>query len=476
MNKKRLIWLMLLLFVWVLPLSYAGAPIFAYLRQLKDVNTTGIADGKILKYDLATKKWIMAEDSGGAGSGDMTASVYDAAGIEEQVVGLTATQTLTNKTITGTFTGSLTGQASTVATITGLAPDTATTQATQPSITSAANLATVGTIGTGVWQGTAINQTYLVGQSGTNTGDNSANTTYSSLVTESTTVSAPLVKSTYALSIPPATTSANGYLTSTDWNTFNGKAPLTAPTFATSITGSYLTASELVATNASKNIVSLAVATYPSLAELAHLKGMTSKVIDDDQIDTFAELDAIVVDKDLVNKADGADWLGTHDYGGAFLELPNSANPAVVVEGRIAYDTDDEALEVFDGVNSRLIPTVHTIQKTIWDPDGIQSTEDAVPLFYVHADAYPGGIKLLSIQMGADQANSAGIAFEEWSNTTTHLSDIETITFVSSTGVADDGSLADSDIASGNWIFADLDTTDLNFLSIAITYWIKEND
>ena len=29
----------------------------------------------------------------------------------------------------------------------------------------------LGTISTGVWQGTAINQTYLVGQSGTNTGD-----------------------------------------------------------------------------------------------------------------------------------------------------------------------------------------------------------------------------------------------------------------------------------------------------------------
>ena len=29
----------------------------------------------------------------------------------------------------------------------------------------------LGTIATGVWQGTAINQTYLVGQSGTNTGD-----------------------------------------------------------------------------------------------------------------------------------------------------------------------------------------------------------------------------------------------------------------------------------------------------------------
>jgi len=34
-----------------------------------------------------------------------------------------------------------------------------------------ANVTTLGTIGTGVWEGTAINQTYLVGQSGTNTGD-----------------------------------------------------------------------------------------------------------------------------------------------------------------------------------------------------------------------------------------------------------------------------------------------------------------
>lgn len=34
-----------------------------------------------------------------------------------------------------------------------------------------ANITTVGTIGTGVWQGDAINATYLAGQSGTNTGD-----------------------------------------------------------------------------------------------------------------------------------------------------------------------------------------------------------------------------------------------------------------------------------------------------------------
>jgi len=187
-----------------------------------------------------------------AGGGDMTIATYDAATVSEQLVGLTATQTLTNKTITGTFTGGLTGNvtgnvsgtsgsttgnAATVTTITGLAPDTATTQATQPSITSAANLATVGTIGTGVWQGTAINQTYLVGQSGTNTGDNSANTTYSSLVTESTTVSAPLVKTTYALSIPKATTSVDGYLDDVDWDTFNNKVSAVYATSAEVDTG-----------------------------------------------------------------------------------------------------------------------------------------------------------------------------------------------------------------------------------------------
>ena len=41
---------------------------------------------------------------------------------------------------------------------------------------------------------------------------------------------------------------------------------------------SNLTASEIVATDASKNLVSLAVATYPSLAELAYVKGVTSAI------------------------------------------------------------------------------------------------------------------------------------------------------------------------------------------------------
>lgn len=55
-------------------------------------------------------------------------------------------------------------------------------------------------------------------------------------------------------------------------------AMATAPTFATSITGSYLTISEMLITDASKNIVSAPVATYPSLTELTYLKGVTSGI------------------------------------------------------------------------------------------------------------------------------------------------------------------------------------------------------
>lgn len=43
---------------------------------------------------------LAAKGASGAGTGDMLASTYDPATIEEQLVGLTATQTLTNKTLT----------------------------------------------------------------------------------------------------------------------------------------------------------------------------------------------------------------------------------------------------------------------------------------------------------------------------------------------------------------------------------------
>ncbi len=56
---------------------------------------------------------------------------------------------LTDLDVTNAIAGSVTGNAGTVSTITTLAPDTATTQATQPSITTMANLVEVGALGAG---------------------------------------------------------------------------------------------------------------------------------------------------------------------------------------------------------------------------------------------------------------------------------------------------------------------------------------
>jgi len=55
-------------------------------------------------------------------------------------------------------------------------------------------------------------------------------------------------------------------------------AMATSPTFQTSINGAYLTASEILITDGSKNIVSASVATYPSLTELTYVKGVTSAI------------------------------------------------------------------------------------------------------------------------------------------------------------------------------------------------------
>jgi hypothetical protein len=65
---------------------------------------------------------------------------------------------------------------------------------------------------------------------------------------------------------------------------------LTAPIVATSLTGSYLTASEMLITNGSKGVVSAPVATYPSLTELTYVKGVTSNI--QTQLDAKQPLDS----------------------------------------------------------------------------------------------------------------------------------------------------------------------------------------
>lgn len=49
------------------------------LNNLDDVDTTGLANNKILKYNSTTSKWAMADDGGGGGGGsvDLSAVAQD---------------------------------------------------------------------------------------------------------------------------------------------------------------------------------------------------------------------------------------------------------------------------------------------------------------------------------------------------------------------------------------------------------------
>ncbi len=96
--------------------------------------------------------------------------------------------------------------------------------------------------------------------------------------TVATATTTPAITLTTTLNTPVLAGNGTALIAATTTGSGSTVVLNTAPTFATSITGSYLDASEILITDGSKNIISAAVATYPSLTELTYLKGVTSAI------------------------------------------------------------------------------------------------------------------------------------------------------------------------------------------------------
>lgn len=143
--------------------------------------------------------------------------------------GITTVGTLTGLTVSTTINGSITGNAATAT--------------TAGSATTSANLSG-GVTGALPYQSAAGTTSFLVPSTNgyvlTLTGGLPVWAAPASTGVTSVTASAPLSSSggtTPNISISQATTSTNGYLSSTDWNTFNNKANSGANSNITSLTG-----------------------------------------------------------------------------------------------------------------------------------------------------------------------------------------------------------------------------------------------
>ena len=219
--------------------------------RLTAASTVGITAGvSSLNYTTTT-----SYAAGGTISGtSLTLTAAD--GMNPGLVSTGAQTFAGAKTFNSNIIGNLTGNATTASTAGNI---TATSNTT---LTSLSALNTVGTITSGTWSGSVIGSN--VGGAGTVSGLMKANG--SGVVSAAVagtdfevplTFTSPLTRTTNTIAIPAATSSVNGYLTNTDWTTFNNKQnALTAGT-GVAISSNIISIGQTITTSSSPSFAGI---------------------------------------------------------------------------------------------------------------------------------------------------------------------------------------------------------------------------
>ena len=174
-------------------------------------------------------------------------------------------------------------------------------------------------------------------------------------------------------------------------------------------------------------------------------------------------------------------WTAVHDFGGATsMEVPNGANTTTNAEGEIAWDADDDAIEVYSGDEgeSVLIPIYQHLSIPLVLPDSIQAQAPNLIVFKANALKYPHGIEidLVSIQLAADLAYT--MVIEEWSGADPPVLEniISTVTTGGTDTYAEEAPDNDAVVDVGDRIVLNIPTTDVPVVTVEIFFHVTEGD
>lgn len=175
----------------------------------------------------------------------------------------------------------------------------------------------------------------------------------------------------------------------------------------------------------------------------------TADLLYEAELDDFSELDTQIVDKSLVNMADGATWLGVHTFGGATTVIPWKVNTtaAPTIEGQAIWESDTDELTVGDGSVSVVIAAkndtvfafnIHDIDSGMDDikmPFVRATTITKVTVFVTGGTNVVG--RLYEVDGDGDDADAVGMESSDWTFTT---------------GETEDSSFNNATFDAGDWI------------------------
>ena len=225
------------------------------------------------------------------------------------------------------------------------------------------------------------------------------------------------------------------------------------------------------------------------LADIVAITGQKGDMLYFDGTD-WVELDAN--DSDLQNyilSLSGANpdsvpaWVNTFTI--TEFTIPNDANPTTDDEGDMAWDSDDDMLEVYDGANSPIIATAIKCSDPacFYEPDELDaSTEPGGGVYKVKefpSYQFPGGFTITAIVVETSATCTDAINMEEWSNNGTAWSEESTVDAITLSGVSTtETTITDASIAVGNSVMVDFAATmtDIDWLCITLCGRINDND